>query len=145
MGQFSFISENIGVALIVPWHEETLCELQLVFKGKVIEKMRGVYNGYGSVLLDKEFKHLVLKDNQWIDITEHTVSNSGDVWTSFVWDDIVAIHFGSSSDGIAVWHLKNMEQTVPESVHKSKDDPEQGEPCFDFQDEDFDFQDEDDE
>lgn len=130
MGNFSYISENRGEPLLNPWHEETLCELQLVFNGKVIEKLRGIYNGYGSVILEKEFKHLILQEDEWIDITQETssksISMSGDTWKSFTWDEIVDIHFGNSSDGLAAWHINSIEQAVPEATNKSQDDENQG-------------------
>lgn len=130
MGNFSYISENRGEQVLNPWHEETLCELQLIFNGKVIEKLRGVYNGYGAVILEKEFKHLILQKEKWIDITKDTasksISMSGDIWKSFTWDEIVDIHFGNSSDGLAAWHLNSIDQVVPDSTIKSQDDENQG-------------------
>lgn len=130
MGNFSYISENRGEQILNPWNEETLCELQLIFNGKVIEKLRGVYNGYGAVILEKEFKHLIIKEDEWIDITQETanksISMSGDTWKSFTWNEIVNIHFGNSSDGLAAWHLDNINQAVPEATNKSQDDENQG-------------------
>ena len=107
MGNFSYISENRGEALLNPWHENTLCELQLVIGGKVIEKLRGVYNGYGAVILEKEFKHLILQEEKWIDITKDTASKS----------------ISMSGD---TWHLNNINQDVPEATNKSQDDENQG-------------------
>lgn len=135
MGNFSYISENRGEQVLNPWHEETLCELQLIFNGKVIEKLRGVYNGYGAVILEKEFKHLILQGEEWIDITKDTasksISMSGDIWKSFTWDEIVDIHFGNSSDGLAAWHLNSIDQVVPDSTIKSQDDENQGDVFID--------------
>lgn len=131
MGNFSYISENRGESLLNPWHENTLCELQLVIGGKVIEKLRGVYNGYGAVDLEQSFSHLILEDDKWVNISEETsnkeIRMSGDTWKSLSWDGIIEIHFGESTDGIAAWHLDNMNQEVPDATVKSDDDEYQGE------------------
>jgi hypothetical protein len=130
MGNFSYISENRGEALLNPWHGNSLCELQLVIGGKVIEKLRGVYNGYGAVDLEQSFSHLILEEDKWVDISEETskkeIRMSGQTWKSLTWDRIVNIHFSNSTDGIAAWHLNSMDQQVAESTFKSENDENQG-------------------
>ena len=139
MGNFSYISKNYNVPVTNPWHTETLCELQLVVEGKVVEKMRGIYSGYGSVDHEKEFKHFELcEDGTWRDITESTKSLmncatfSGDMWISRDWDEIVDLHFGyDTNSGIAAWHLPSMDSVVPEATDRSDDDEHQGDIFYD--------------
>ncbi len=130
MGNFSYISKNRHEQILNPWHQETLCELQLVIDGKVVEKLRGVYSGYGAVDVEKEFQHLVLRDGVWIDITEETkakdTSMDGDIWASHTWDEINDIHFDFGFDGIAAWHLSSMSEVVPEALTFSANDEHQG-------------------
>lgn len=135
MGNFSYIAHNTGEAIRNPWHGDDICELQLVENGQVIEKMRGVYSGYGSVKSDQPFTHLVRFDDQWVEVTEETkhrmakASCSGEMWTTKGWDEIVDMHFDSHYDGIAAWHC-NMNERVPEATERSQDDPNQGDIFF---------------
>jgi hypothetical protein len=131
MGNFSYIAENTCEPVRNPWHGDDICELQLVENGQVIEKMRGVYSGYGSVKHDKPFVHSVLYNGQWEDITNFTKKRmeksgcSGDMWTTKDWGTIVDIHFDSQCDGIAAWHC-DMSEKVPHATERSQDDPDQG-------------------
>jgi len=133
MGNFSYISQNDDEPLLNPWHQETLCELQFLIEGNVIEKMRGVYNGYGSVKTDKPFVHQVLKDGEWVNMTEQTLASasarksSGALWILKDWDSIVGFHYSNDiSSGIAAWHLRNLEQNIPDASTRSEDDEDQG-------------------
>lgn len=139
MGNFSYIAQNSGEPIRNPWHGDEICELQLVEAGKVIEKMRGVYSGYGSVKHDKPFEHHILVNNLWLDITEETKQRmvkagcSGDMWLSKEWGDIVDMHFESTSDGVAAWHC-DMKELIPYATERSEDDPNQGDNFEDFDD-----------
>lgn len=134
MGNFSYISKNREEAILNPWHMNTLCELQLLINGKVVEKIRGIYNGYGAVDVESKFEHLILVgENIWKDITSETFERmkktqfSGDAWLSEKWDSIVDLHFGEDiTCGIAAWHLDSMKAFVPDAKERSKDDPYQG-------------------
>jgi len=143
MGNFSYISKNYEEAVTNPWHTETLCELQLVVDGKVVEKMRGIYTGYGSVDHEKPFSHTVLReDGVWEDITDNTKERmaaagfSGDMWVAKSWDEIVDLHFESSvNNGIAAWHLSSMDSVVPDATTRSDDDENQGDLFYEDPDE----------
>ena len=143
MGNFSYISENRGEAVKNPWREETLCELQFIQGGVVVESMRGTYSGYGAVLVEDgyTFVHKVLRDGVMVDITQETLdrvaaggkSFDGDVWVTKGWCDMVNDHFNDGEgDGFAAWHLRDLEQAVPHSTVASDNDPGQG----DFDEED---------
>lgn len=144
MGNFSFISKNYDQAVLNPWHEKTLCELQLVIDGVVIEKMRGIYSGYGAVLTDEPFIHLVFKDNKWVDITATTKkkakkqSHDGEMWVSFDWDTINNIHCDThNKNGLAIWHVLKMDQDINHAVSQSDFDDHMGDrPVEDEYDED---------
>lgn len=147
MGNFSFISKNKNEPVINPWHKETLCEIQVLVSGKVIEKIRGIYNGYGSVNTNKDFKHYILnEDNYWINITKETIEQqktstfSGDIWKSLKWNEIVDNHHGEDcTSGIAVWHLNSMEDNVQLSLERSDNDSNQGDIFYDEDDEEEDY------
>lgn len=134
MGNFSYISKNYEKAVTNPWHTETLCELQLVVDSKVVEKMRGIYNGYGAVDNEKPFSHTVLRENGvWEDITDNTKERmpaaefSGEMWVAKSWYEIVDLHFDSSlHNGIAAWLLDSMDSFVPDATTRSADDENQG-------------------
>ena len=137
MGNFSYISENRGKAVTNPWHEETLCELQFLQKGVVVEVLRGVYSGYGAVLVDEghAFVHKVLRNGVMVDITEETKARvaaggksfDGDLWVTKGWCDMVDDHFNDDeTDGFAAWHLRDVDHVVPMSFYCSADDPNQG-------------------
>lgn len=152
MGNFSYIAKNTNRAIQNPWHGHTLCELQLVINSKVVEKMRGIYNGYGSILQDNiadyPLKHEILTHNgQWVDVTEDTkarlkISKYNSMWLSGTWEALVDIHFEKGgTDGFAVWALSSMDDPVPSTTSRSKDDPNQGDVFNDY-DEDEDYPDE---
>lgn len=146
MGNFSYISKNYEEAVTNPWHTETLCELQLVVDGKVVEKMRGIYTGYGAVDHEKPFVHSVLReDGVWENITDVTqdrmmmVDFDGDMWVSKPWDEIVDLHCESSvHNGIAAWHLDSMDSVVPDATTRSDDDENQGDVFYGNREEEFD-------
>lgn len=141
MGNFSYIAQNTNEAIKNPWHKETICELQLVVKGEVVEKIRGVYNGYGAVDHRQPFKHSLKAINgDWIDITIASFDNmkksnfSGDMWWSHSWDEIVCMHFGDYFDsGIAAYEC-NMTESVPYAAVRSEDDPDQGDVFEEWED-----------
>ena len=143
MGNFSFISQNNQEPLLNPWHERTLCELQLISDGKLVEIMRGVYTGYGAVDIEDAFQHVLLVDGVWTDITEQTKSKvtscDGDYWVTKSWDEINNTFYDSSENGIAAWHLTSMTTSVPHATKKSDMDQHQGDrPCCDERDDDWD-------
>lgn len=130
MGNFSFISQNKHEPLLNPWHERTLCELQLISDGVLVEVMRGVYTGYGAVDVNDEFQHVLLVDGIWTDITEQTKSKKtscdGDFWVTKSWDEINDTFYDDSVNGIAAWHLASITAHVPFAVAKSAMDDKQG-------------------
>lgn len=132
MGNFSFISQNNKEPLLNPWHERTLCELQLISDGKLVEIMRGVYTGYGAVDVEDNFQHVLLVDGVWTDITEQTKQKAktancdGDYWVTKTWDEINDTFYDSSVNGIAAWHLASMTTSVPHATRKSEMDHHQG-------------------
>lgn len=130
MGNFSFISKNHKEAVLNPWHERTLCELQLISGGAVVEVMRGVYTGYGAVDVEDKFQHLLLVDGVWTDITEQTKQKTiicdGNYWVTKSWDDINDTFYDDSVNGIAAWHLSSLETRVPLATEKSDMDDDQG-------------------
>lgn len=136
MGNFSYISKNANEPVKNPWNEKTLCEIQFVLDGNVVEKLRGIYSGYGSVDTKKEFSHHVLTDGQWKDVTKATkkraknFSSDGEIWLTHPWDYIGGIHYGMSDDGIAIWHLDSFDQTIPLATSKCDNDPDQGDAKF---------------
>lgn len=143
MGNFSFISQNRHEPLLNPWHAETLCELQLISGGQVVEIMRGIYNGYGAVDVEQEFQHVLLVDGIWTDITEETrnrkVTFSGEHWVTKSWDEINDTFYDSSVNGIAAWHLPSMTTNVPIATYKSEMDKNQGDiHLYDDDDDDWD-------
>ena len=149
MGNFSYIAKNTNRAIQNPWHGGTLCELQLVIGGRVVEKMRGIYDGYGSILPEvASFTHEILTHNgQWVDVTEDTkarLKNSeyNSMWLSDTWEALVDIHFEEGGkDGFAAWELRSMDDIVPCARSRSMDDPYQGDVFNDY-DEDEDYPDE---
>lgn len=148
MGNFSFISQNKHEPLLNPWHERTLCELQLISDGVLVEIMRGVYTGYGAVDVNDEFQHILLVDGIWTDITEQSkvkaTGTDGDLWATKSWDDINTTMYDSTVNGIAAWHLESMTARVPFATAKSLMDDDQGDPNHSGRDSDWD-EDEDDE
>lgn len=145
MGNFSYIAKNTNQAIKNPWHNRTLCEIQLVIGAKVVEKLRGIYNGYGSVLLNFPFKHEILSHNgKWIDVTEstksrHEADESVDIWLSDTWETLVDIHFDETGmDGFAVWELNKIDEIVPLANSRSADDPDQGD-VFNYYDDEEDY------
>lgn len=130
MGNFSFISKNHEEAVLNPWHERTLCELQLISDGSLVEIMRGVYTGYGAVDVADAFQHLVLIDGVWTDITEQTKLKAtgcdGEYWVTKSWDEINDTFYDDSVNGIAAWHLSSLETRVPFATEKSDMDKGQG-------------------
>lgn len=143
MGNFSFISQNNQEPLLNPWHNRTLCELQLISDGKLVEIMRGVYTGYGAVDVADTFQHILLVDGVWTDITEQTKSKAtrcdGDLWVTKSWDEINDTFYDSSENGIAAWHLASMTTSVPHASEKSEMDLYQGDrPFIDDPDDDWD-------
>lgn len=130
MGNFSFISKNHKEPVLNPWHERTLCELQLISGEAVVEIMRGVYTGYGAVDVADTFQHLVLNDGVWTDITEQTkLSNTncdGEYWVTKSWDEINDTFYDDSVNGIAAWHLSSLNEKVPFATDKSDMDQDQG-------------------
>lgn len=142
MGNFSFISKNNHEPLLNPWHERTLCELQLISDGVLVELMRGVYTGYGAVDVHHEFQHLLLVDGVWTDITEQTKAKStscdGDLWVTKSWDDINDTLYDSSVNGIAAWHLSALTDRVIFATSKSAMDENQGDIPHDDEEDDDD-------
>lgn len=143
MGNFSFIAKNTQRAIKNPWRFKTLCELQYIKDGKVVEKMRGIYSGYGSVSFDEPFRHEVLEPltGEWKDVSNDSRSKSvhfdGEKWVTDTWDEIVARMFSDDGvDGMAAYELSNLDEVVPLATERSKDDPGQGD--FDEDDEDED-------
>lgn len=142
MGSFSYVSKNKNKPLYNPWSEKTLCELQLLVSGEVIERIRGIYNGYGSVETDEDFQHyLLLPDKTWKNITEETKqlipehTFSGDIWNSLSWNKIVDLDFSEdNTNGIAVWHLNTLDDKTSLADSRSEHDPDQGN-IFDEEDE----------
>lgn len=148
MGNFSFIAQNTKSAIKNPWRTKTLCELQYVKDGKVVEKMRGIYNGYGAVDHSEPFRHEVLEPltGEWKDITEDTKTRmstarfSGEMWVTDSWDEMVERMFSDGGiDGLAAWELAKLDELVPLAAHRSKDDPGQGDFDEDDEDEDDDY------
>lgn len=132
MGNFSFIAENTGRAIKNPWRQKTLVELQYIKDGKVVEKMRGIYSGYGSVSFDEPFRHEVLEPltGEWKDVSEDSRSKSihfdGEKWVTDTWSEIVERWYSAGPDGIAAWELSTLDDLVPLATCQSKDDPGQG-------------------
>jgi hypothetical protein len=154
MGNFSYISQNRNEAVTNPWHNETLCEIQYVKDGVVRETFRGIYDGYGCVKLDRQFKHMVWSGevNCLVDVTENTrfsyeqkeFACSGSAWqyetteNSDGWGEMVDVHFGNGTDGFAIWHLRDMNELVPMATQRSKNDPNQGD-LFDDEEDDEEY------
>jgi hypothetical protein len=147
MGNFSFISKNHKEAVLNPWKARTLCELQLISGGAVVEVMRGVYSGYGAVDVNDEFQHVVLVDGIWKDITAETkvksTSCDGDLWVTKSWDEINDTFYDSSVNGIAAWHLPSLTDRVPFATEKSDMDKYQGDDGHDDDGNDWDEHDDD--
>lgn len=142
MGNFSFISQNKHEPLLNPWHERTICELQLISDGVLVEVMRGVYTGYGAVDVQDEFQHVVLVDGIWKDITEETKIKAsgcdGDLWVTKTWDEINDTFYDSSVNGIAAWHLAAITDRVPFATAKSEMDDRQGDVRYEDDDDSWD-------
>lgn len=133
MGNFSFIAQNTKRAIKNPWRIKTLCELQYIKDGKVVEKMRGIYSGYGSVSFDEPFRHEVLEPltGTWKDVSEDSRSKSphfdGEKWVTDTWDEMVSRMFSDDGiDGLAAWELQSLDELVPLAAKRSEDDPGQG-------------------
>lgn len=140
MGNHSYLSKVDNSQILNPWHEHSLCELQFISEGIVVEKMRGIYSGYGSVLFEEEFSHHILKDGVWVDITRESVqNNSGVEWIYADWDTLVDFHFGDDkSSGFAAVYVTSMTSDVQLYTTRSNDDPDQGDvfPNWDEEEED---------
>lgn len=128
MGHFSYIAKNTKEAVSNPWCQEDLCELQLLINGKVVEKMRGIYSGYGSVLTEHSFTHVMLNAlGEWIDISEQDNLEDSCVWRFKRFDDIIDLQFGNDEhSGIAAYHVSDLQTPIKPENKRSEDDPYQG-------------------
>lgn len=106
MDNFPVISKNKKELIINPRDDQIQCQLELIVENKAIEILRGVFDGYGDLKQDLSFKHLLLVDGAWTDITQATLarvsslSHTGDVWVSESWDRINNTLHDISASGI---------------------------------------------
>ena len=103
MGCFSYICQECEKPILSDSFRGQKVKLFLLKQGKVVEKMEGEYDSYGTVF-DKNFKSLAWKMD---------------------WVDAVDLHFnGNDGDGFAAVHSSCWRGVVPIVI--SDDDPNQG-------------------
>ena len=102
MGCFSFMCKSCGKPILsTPKPDKVI--LFLLRKGKVTQKLEGIYDGYGRII--KPDGHVT----DWRDN----------------WNNIVDLMFNDNpGDGIAAFHKRCYNDIEP--ITKSEDDPNQG-------------------
>ena len=104
MGCFSYLCHKCGKGILSNGFRGEHINLFLLKEGRLIERMIGEYNSYGSVF-----------------------DNNGDSysWKNMEWQHIVDLHFNRNKhDGICAIHTKCFDNKIPKC--SSDNDPNQG-------------------